>query len=145
MIEKVLNDIRDELKKLKIKENTEFFDIESVPDSISDNSFLIAPVPLNPGDLSGVNNRTGYKGRTINLSTPLKILYSRKNTAHNLFKVGVDSAEKVEAIIKSLLSIGVGGNEKDSISFVGSNPTVIGAVLVTEIDFNINYRITNIT
>lgn len=143
MVENIINDIKDKLNGLKLKISKEWFDSENVPDSIIDNSYIIAPIVLSPGDLSGAQNRTGFKSRIINLSYSLKIFYSKKIPANNLLQLTIDNGKSVEDIIKSILSIGVGSDEKDSINFVGSVPSVIGNVLVNEIDFSINYRINN--
>jgi hypothetical protein len=142
MIKKVLNDITSELKKLKLKESREWFNSENVPDSVIDDSYTIQFINLSNGDLIGAQNRSGFRNRIINLSFPLKIYYARKIKANDMLKLNIDSAERVETIIKAILSIEVGSNEKDSISFVGSSPAKVGNVLVHEIDFNINYRIT---
>ncbi len=141
MIDKIINDIVSELNKLKLKQSKEWFDTENVPDSIIDNSFVIAPVALGPGGLAGTNNKSAFERRILNVEFPLKIFYSNKIKANNITQLIKDSGLGVENIINSISSMDVGDNEKDSISFVGSTPTVIGNVLVNEINFNINYRI----
>lgn len=143
MIDTIIEEIRDNLKSIKLKESEEWFDTGNAPDSIIDNCFVIAPVNLEPGDLSGAQNRTGFQDKIINLAYPLKLFYSKKIPANDMIQVQKDSALQVENIIKSILSIEVGSNDKDSISFVGASPGPVGNAWVYEIDFNINYRIKN--
>ena len=136
-----LDEIRDAFKSIGLVEAKEQFSVENIPSSIQDKSFIIQPVPFEPGDFSGTENKSTFSRRVKNVNATFTILALSKIAANNMTEVNKRASLIVEQIITAVLAIEVGNNAKDQISFVGSTPTTVGSTVVNTIGFNINYRI----
>jgi len=143
MIKDIYDSIRIILKKTGLRESKVYFDLDNVPDSLTDKSFIISEMVPVSGDYSDPDNKDGFQGSIINVKSAMKIFISKNISMNN---VGDDLryiSAMVETIIKKMISIEV-GTTLDNVRFVGSNSFQNGVVLVTEIDFDINYRINNL-
>ncbi len=144
MTDNSIDDIYDEisrvLKNLKIKESKEYFDIDNVPDSLADNTFMIKPVDISESAFGVADTRIPL----FPLKGEFKINLSYKLPANNIIAKMKSVLLVVESIIKNVLVITVGQNEKDSIKFNSANHTIEKSLLIYEISFDVNYRIKNI-
>jgi len=139
MIDTIYDEIRKKLLALKLKEAKEYFDIDNIPDSLSDNTFVIAPVELDAGN----SIKSAKTTKIIGLTAGFKINLAMRLPANNIITKMKTTLVVVENILKGILSIVVGEDEKDLVAFAGSSFTVDGDKLIYEIDFNVNYRIKN--
>lgn len=140
MIEKIYEEIKLKLLALKLNEAKEYFDMNNVPDSLSDKGFNINLINFDSGGLSESSTKR-FDGKIINLKSLLKINLSYKLTADNVSQKLKDISVMTENIIKTILSIDVGSNEKDKIEFVGSISSLESGLIITEINFEIDFRI----
>jgi hypothetical protein len=141
-IDDIYEEIRSVLLGQSLKESKEYFDFDNIPDSLSDKSFIIAPVPLDPGDLATPDDRLPL----WNLNAKFKIFISMKLPGNNITQKLKSSLLTIEGIIKGILSIVCGQDEKDSIVFDGMPDPVVNNSqdIIFEMNFNLNYRIKNI-
>jgi len=144
MIDSIYDEIVQKLEDQNLSKNKEYFDMDNVPDSVVDKSFSIAPINFDEGDFETPQNKRSFQGKIINLKALMKIYIARKIPAKDYNSENKNISSKNEDIIKSVLSIGVGSDEKDQILFAGSSSVFAGTVLISEIDFNIDYRINNL-
>jgi len=144
MIDSIYDEIVQKLEDQNLSKNKEYFDMDNVPDSVVDKSFSIAPINFEEGDFETPQNKRSFQGKIINLKALMKIYIARKIPAKDYNSENKNISSKNEDIIKSVLSIGVGSDEKDQILFAGSSSVFAGTVLISEIDFNIDYRINNL-
>ena len=135
----IYDDVRNILVGLKLKEAKEYFDLENIPDSLADNSFVISPFELSEGN----NISTSQSVKIIGIIAGIKIYLSFKLPANRIINKMKTSSTIVENVIKGILGITVGEDEKDLFAFAGSNPLVEGDKLIYEINFNASYRIKN--
>lgn len=140
-IDIIYEEIRTVLLGLKFKEAKMYFDFDNIPDSMLDNTFIISPVALDPGDLDTPDNRLPI----FNLKAKFKINLSVKLSANNVIQKMKSASLNIENIIKGILAIVCGEDEKDKIEFTGSDFEVNeGTDIIYEINFDLNYRIKNI-
>jgi hypothetical protein len=145
MADNSIDDIYEELRALMLdlnfKEAKEYFDRDNIPDSLADNSFIIAPMPIDPGELAVPQAGTI---QVFNLKPTFLIDIGFDLPANNIIAKMKTVLLKVESIIKAVLAVVVSEDEKDRIVFAGAVPFVSGTSLVYEIGFDIDYRIKNI-
>ena len=141
MIDKIYEDIREKLLGLSLIEAKEYFDFDNIPESLTDKTFNISPMPLLPGDFLPPSTRLP---QLINLKAEFKINLSMDLPADNIINTVKITGTLIEDIIKTILNISVGGNEKDQITFVGSDFQIKQNSLIYDINFDLNYRITNL-
>ena len=139
MIDTIYEEIRTVLLGLKIKEAKEYFDIENIPDSLADNSFVIAPIEMDAGN----SIKSAESVKVIGVKAGFKIYLSMLLPVNNIIQKMKSTAVVVENILKGILSIVVGEDEKDLITFAGSSFNTDGKKLIYEINFEINYRVNN--
>lgn len=138
MIDNIYDQVRAKLINLKLKEAPEYFDKDNVPDSLTDRGFCIGPIEFDIGDR--LEPRTPQP-RILNIGAIFKIFLSIKLPANKWSQRNKDLSTLQESIIRNILSIEVGSNEIDDISYTGSSdPIVEGNILIAEVDFRINYR-----
>ena len=141
MIDKIYEEIRTVLLGLKLNEAKEYFDFDNIPDSLADNSFIISPVIFED---NGNSIQTSDTTVVIGLTAGFKINLSMKLPVNNIVNELKTTLVVVENILKGILSIVVGEDEKDGITFAGSSFIVDNNKLIYEINFNIDYRINNL-
>ncbi len=140
MIDTIYEEVREKLLGLDLKEAKEYFDFDNVPDSLTDKTFNIAPIPLLPGDFSPPSTELP---QILNLKAEFKINLSMNFPADNIINTLKITGTLIEDIIKAILLIPVGSNEKDRIDFAGSDFQIKQNSLIYDINFDLNYRITN--
>ena len=141
-IREIFDDIQQAVKDQGLRISSDFFSSENIPDSLKDDVFVIAPIPLEAGDMAEPNDRLPF----WNIKTGVGVNVSFQFPANNVLTAIKELAYKVESIIKAVLSIDCGGNEKDSIVFVDATPSIEkeNTLLIYEINFSLNYHIKNI-
>lgn len=142
MINNVYTDIRNALNGLSLKESKEYFSFEEVPDSLSDNTYMISPIEFDESDEGNIG--VSQKIIMIGIISKFKIMFFTKLPANNILDKMLLTVEKIENIVKAILGLTIGEDEKDFISFAGATPEVNNQSLVYEINFTVNYRISNI-
>lgn len=140
MIEKIYKDITEKLISLNLKPAQEFFSEDNIPDTLLDDSFIIKPFDLENGDYSGASTDM----RIFNIAVMSRIALFKKLAVNKVNEIILSNNKKVEDIIKSVLSIGVGSNEKDRIAFQSASAVVKGNSIIVELSFRFNYRITDL-
>jgi hypothetical protein len=140
MIDTIYEEIRAVLLGLKLKEAKEYFDNDNVPDSLSDNTFTIGAVELAEGN----SIKTAENIKVAGLIATFKINLAMRLPANNIINKMKLTGVKVEDIIKGIVGITVGEDEKDIITFIDAPSNVEGDKLTYEINFGISYRINNI-
>lgn len=144
MINPILDVVTKKVKTLGFIEAQYYFSISNIPDPLADKSFLIAPLPIDPGDKEASNSRATMGGKMIVLKAGFKISLFRKITANKSSEVKKAMNSNIESIIQSLLSAEADNSQIDDITFLGSSynaePTTN---LVNESNFSINYRLEN--
>lgn len=144
MISTIYEEIRTNLLELKLNESKDHFDIDTIPNSILDNSFYINPCVIEQDPNAGAKADGPFNGQILNMQSTTKINFIREFTANNNFDVIKKAGAQIEDIIKKIISITVGSNFKNQIEYVGSTPTIIeNKYLIYEIDFLISYRLEN--
>ncbi len=143
MIEKIYEEIRLKLLALKLNEAKEYFDMNNVPDSLADKGFNINLINFDGGEYTESSTKK-FNGKIIQLKSLVKINLSYKLTADNVNQKLKDISIMTENIIKAVLSIDVGIGEKDKIEFVGSVSSLEKGLIITEINFEISFRILNV-
>lgn len=136
----IFEEVRAVILALKIKEGKEYFDFDNIPDSLTDNAFVIAPINFGQGDYKRPDNRIPL----YNLKADIKVNISYVLPANQITQTMKTLMVKVEDIIKAVLAIATGEDEKDNIIFVSADSKVDGTKLIYEIIFNLNYRVKNI-
>lgn len=140
MIRNIYDDIDGKLHELDLIPAREYFDFENIPDSLADKSYFLSVPQLENGDFAGASSRT----QIFNLKGRFKINFCRKLTADKIGDFIISAVEMVEGIIKKILSLTTGTDEKDRIFFSDSISVMRNGYMVFEINFNFNYRITNL-
>ncbi len=136
----IYQEIRQVLLDLKFKEIKENFDVENIPDSLADNSFFISPFGF---DLAGTV-KTSDTTVIIGLSASIKLNLMMQLPANNIIEKLKTTMVKVENILKGILGIIVGEDEKDAIELVNiPEPTIENNKLIYELNFNLTYKIKN--
>lgn len=138
----IYDDIRDALLKLKLKESSEYFNLDNIPDSLTDKGFTINLIDFESSSYGEVSTKQ-FNGKIISLKAMIKINICFRLTANQRIQKLKDSSELIGNIIKSLLSINVGNNEKNKIEFVGSNSITENNLIVSEINFEVDFRLLN--
>jgi hypothetical protein len=139
MIDTIYEEIRDVLLGLKLKEAKEYFDFDNIPESLTDNAFTIAPIEFGLGN----SIKSAENVKIIGLVSSFKINLAMSLSANNIISKMKTTLIVVENILKGILAITVGEDEKDLINFVSAPYTVESKQLIYEINFDINYRIKN--
>ena len=139
-IDIIYEEIRAVILALNIKEAKEYFDFDNIPDSLTDNAFVLAPFDFDQGDFKRPDNRYPV----YNLKAAIKVNISYVLPSNNIIQTMKVLMKKVEDIIKAILAITTGEDEKDNIIFNSANSRVDGNKLIYEILFNLNYRVKNI-
>ncbi len=93
---------------------------------------------------AGNSIKTAENVKVIGLVAGFKINLGMILPANNIIQKMLSAAVMVEKILKAILKIIVGEDEKDLITFAGSEPLVDGDKLIYEISFDINYRVNNL-
>ena len=140
MIDTIYEEIRLKLLALKLKEAKEYFDFDNIPDSLTDNTFIISPIEFDPGD----SIKTASKTVVIGLESGIKVSYAVRLPANEIINKLKRTMVMLENILKAILSITVGSDEKDVLDFAGSPYRLDGDKLIYEINFNLDYRINNL-
>ena len=139
-IDKIYEEIRLILLGLKLKEAKEYFDFDNIPDSLADNSFCLSPFAFSPGE----SIKTSTQIVIIGSIAGIKINLSMQLTANNIIQKLKSTMIIVTNIMKGILAITIGEDEKDLFTFQGAEPKIEDNKLIYEINFNLNYRIKNI-
>ena len=139
-IDVIYEEIRAILLDLKLKEAKEYFDFDNIPDALSDNTFCISPFEFNEGN----SIRTSSQVAIIGTVAGIKINLSMKLPVNNIIQKLKSTLLIITNILKGILAMTMGEDEKDLIIFTGAPYTIEGDKLIYEISFNLNYRIKNI-
>lgn len=139
-IDTIYETIRAIILGLKIVEAKEYFDFDNIPDSLADNSFCISPFEFDNGNSIKTAQQIVIIGSVANI----KINLSMQLGADNIIQIMKSAMRKVTDIMKGILGITIGEDEKDLFTFEGASYKIENNKLIYEINFNLNYRIKNI-
>lgn len=140
LIGDIYEEIRRILQGLKIKEAKEYFDSDNIPDNLADNSFIIAPFEFGAGDSITDSTHTVIVGLMASIAINLSFQLPANNKAEKMKSVLL----VIQNIIKGVLGIITGEDEKNFFTFIDAPFRIDGSKLIYTINFNLSYRIKNI-